>query len=73
MFDLRDYGKYEIDGTRLAVDDFTGNGKPELMIRYREWDSGTLSTPGINIQHIEFYDLETLSPCEIDTGYEEEL
>lgn len=73
LFCLRDYGKPLIKGTRLAVDDFTGNGKPELMIRYLEWDSGTLSTPGINIQHIEFFDLETLSSREIDTGYEEAL
>ena len=72
-FLIRDNMREAINGTRLAVDDFTGNGKPELMIRYWYGTSPTLTTPGESIQHIEFYDLETLSSYEIDTGYEEAL
>lgn len=66
-------GEEAINGVRLAVDNFVGNGKPELMIRSIDRTQATLYTPGYSIQYMEIYDLETLCPYEIDTGYEEAL
>lgn len=66
-------GDEAINGVRLAVDNFVGSGKPELMIRNYNGEHGWGDVPGSSIQYIEFYDLETLCPYEIDTGYEEAL
>ena len=66
-------GEEAINGVRLAVDNFVGNGKPELMIRSIDRTQATLYTPGYSIQYMEIYDLETLCSYEMDTGYEEAL
>ena len=66
-------GEEAINGVRLAVDNFVGNGKPELMIRSIDQTPATLYTPGYSIQYMEIYDLETLCSYEMDTGYEEAL